>query len=364
MKKYFSNERHLAETGEAVLDLSNKEDSTTLFSYFLRDHRGRKDLADLLTNDANSFGSQLEVIRNLFESGKLEEAKAAIDGVLTSDPVEKLELALETARYFYFKGDWQSCRTVTEFLVNHKKTLPTTRMTAYQLLGLSFYHLGQPLDGLQFLEKSLKMWELFPYAHGGAVSNAYVVKIYSELNRRDMAENQLEQFAHRLQQIKSVESWLPMYLTFLRAKFHFLKTHNFAAAATIYAESCVISEWLEDWQTKEKCDNDLVEFPELNKEPAHSILRGQSWIYLLESRLLLHLQPKKVFSLADSPIIESLILLLSKGETSEDQLFSQVWKFPYIKERHSAHLRSTLSSLRKKLPPSCLTVRGGIVSLR
>ena len=358
MKKYFKNEQVLAQKGESILNLSEAVDSAELFSYFLRDHRGRKDLAALVDimkpNSDENFVRNIEKIRTHFENAEFDQAKKLIGLVVTESTLENLELTLEKARLNYFQGDWQQSRTLLQYLTNHPETLPTSRLTAYQILGLCYYEELNLNESIAIFEKAVKIWDLYPYAYSGAVAAAYLIKIYCEQNQENSAKELLDYFAKNLEQINSEDSWIAMYIIYLRAQFHFYKNSNFSSAKIHFAEALVIARWSEDWQVIAKSEKDILEYPSLNKvEESHS-LRGKTWVYLPESKILLHSRPKKVFKLDDSPILNSLMVTLMNRPLTEEEIFEKVWQMTFVKERHSGHVRSTLSSLRKKLPAGCL----------
>ncbi len=358
MKKYFKNEQILAQKGDSILALSEAMGSAELFSYFLRDHRGRKDLAGLVEimapNSEKEFTHVIEKIRNHLESAEFNQARIIINNFKTEDTIEDLELTLEKARLLYFQGDWQQSRDLLEYLIKHSETLPTSRLTAYQVLGLCHYEELNLNEAIFAFEKAVKIWEIYPYAYSGAVAAAYLIKIYCEQGRESLAEELLNYFSKNLEQVTSEDTWITMYLIYLRARFHFFKNQNFQLAKICFTEAFVIARWADDWQVIAKSEKDILDYPLLKAVQENLSLNGKMWVYLPESKILLQSRPKKITRLDQSPILHSLLILLANGPITEEEIFAKVWGMPYVKERHSGHVRSTISSLRKKLPKGCL----------
>jgi tetratricopeptide (TPR) repeat protein len=344
MKKYFKNEQALAQKGE--IKLGSGEDSTQVLSYYLRDHQGRSDLSQLLQvakPEKNSFSKNLEEIRNLLANGDIEEANNLIGSTPAIDVTEKLELLLEKSRYRYFRNEFESAITLLEIITKQEETLPISRLTAFQLLGVCYYQLGQPETAIEALKKVVNLWEIFPYAHSGASGAAHLVKIYSDQKDFTAADRVLTRMQGWLEEQAGADLWLSRQLLFLRAKYHFHKNKSERTeAAELLKESFVLAKWLGDWEVVAVAEADL-------KILGIEIKIG-TWEFLKFSEVILITNPLKAHFLKDKPVLKGLLISLLNSPKTEEELFMEVWGMNYSNERHSDHLRKTLSKLRKILP--------------
>ncbi len=362
MKKYFEAEQIISSKGSLSLDTANE--SAEIVTYYLRTFRGRKDLAQTLhaITKEGSFVSQLEAIRNLLAERKLGPAKEIIDTCRPENAIEECELFLETARYYYFVKSYERCNETLDKILSCAEALVPTWMTAFQLKGVALYDLGQVDGAIESLKKSIQLLDLIPHTPSGVIATAHLIKILSEQQRFEEAKNYICFLENTIEGIEQSEAKLLRLLPLMRAKFHFYKNMAEPKAAFAYLqESLQVAAWLDDHEMLDKCRSDLSA---LASSEQSSVLNGEGWTFLPNAQWLLVSASRKPYELSSKPLLQQILTLLFKGPISEENFFSQIWGLNYKPEKHSPHVRATLSKLRKLLPVGALKSTDGVVVLK
>lgn len=351
------SEYNIAKTGTEKVSLGEMH-SNDLVSYFLRDVRGRPMLAEQIRNleSSDSFLARLEDIRTYLERRDLMKAKALIDSCIAETATDHAELLLEKARYYFFSSNFDLTIEILNCLVVNKDCAATTKMTAHEMLGQSYYGLDNVEKAIEHLKKATQQLEFLPYVYSGFVAGAHLVKLFAELKNFAEAKSVLNFLSQVLNGTSDQDIWISRKLLFLRALFHFQKLCA-ASSETSLQEAFVIASWLDDQNMIAKCEADFLAMGFVKP-------KLENLNFLSSSELLLIMRPRFCCRFDNSPILLKLFEALAKGPMKSEDLFLEVYGYPYDKERHSNHLRSMLSKLRKKLPPNFLMVSGGVVALK
>lgn len=358
MNKLRNAELSIAKTGDVNISLAD-QGSSDLVSYYLRDVRGRVDLAEVVRRDTQggSFVAQLESIRTHIANEEFALAKEIIDSCVSESKEEQSELSLERARYYFYTREYGICKEILQHLITDKDVLLTTKITSYELLGQSYYHMGHVERGILNLKKSMEFLDFMPFVISAYVAGAHLVKIKSEQKKFAEANEILAFLRQKLRGIKQDEIWLSRSLLVARGYCHYLKnTDQTEERRSLLHETLAVSTWLGDLEMIEKCRKDLADLGD-----KASVVRNIK--FLPQLGVLLISNPKSLGRFEASPILSKALTGLLGGEKSLEELFEYVYGYKYDKERHSMHLRSLLSKLRKKLPPNALIVKDGIIVL-
>lgn len=358
MNKLMKAEASLAKTGDTNISLAD-EGSREIVSYFLRDVRGRIDLAETIRqkSESTSFSAKIESIRMHIINGELSLAKAEIDLCVSETKDEQSELSLERARYYFYSQEYGISKEILQHLIVDKDLLMTTKITSYELLGQSYFNLGDIDDAITNLKKAMDYLDYFPFIISAYVAGAHLVKIKSEQNKFSEADDVLTFLRQKLRGIKQDEVWLSRSLVVARGYYHYLKnTGQVKLQVELLHETLAIAIWLNDLEVITKCRRDLSELDIAEVE-------AKNVNFLPTIGALLISIPKSTSRFGSSPILSKALTSLMSGEKTFDELFENVYGFRFDKERHNMHLRSLLSKLRKKLPPNMLVVKNGIIVL-
>ena len=358
MKKSMAAELDIAKTGNSHISLADAG-SSALVSYYLRDVRGRVDLAEAVNQKphAESFESHLESIRIHIANEEFTLAKEAIDLCVSESKEEQSELSLERARYYFYTKEYGISKEILQHLINDRDVLMTTKVTSYELLGQSYYYLGHVERAISNLKKSMDYLDYMPFVISSYVAGAHLAKIFSEQKKFSEANEILTFLRQKLRGIKQNEIWLSRALLVVRGNCHYLKNlGQTEKLRSLLHETLAVATWLGDLEMTERCRRDLTELGEL-------VLKPKNINFLSQLGVLLISNPKSVGRFDASPILSKALTVLIMGEKSLEELFEYVYEYKYDKERHNIHLRALLSKLRKKLPPNALLVKDGVISL-
>ncbi len=224
------------------------------------------------------------------------------------------------------------------------------------MLGQTHYSLGQFSQAEEHLTKSMDFLEFFPFARSAFVAGAHLIKLKSELKKFNEAQSVITFLEKKCKQVDQDETWLVRSLLLNRGKCHyFFHMGQMDERETCLLESFFIAEWVKDKLILRKCSQELAD-----KTPSPD--RNLNLLPL--SGVLLIKNPRKVIRLAEHPVLVKIVALLLQGAQTSEQVFEKVWELKFDKERHDQHLRSTLSKLRKKLPPDTLVVKDGKIYLQ
>ncbi len=358
MNRLAKTEIKLAKTGTDNISLQ-ESDSNELVSYFLRDVRGRPDLAQAVQQNSTNtgFSSILEQIRILIEADKLNEAKALIDRTVTTTPQEQAELMLEQGRYYFFVGELATSTEILNKLCQNKDAIPTTRMTSYELAGQAWCLAGNIEKGLDCLRKATKQLEFLPYVLSGYVAGAHLIKTLSELGQFTKAKVTLNFLKNKLTQLSGDEIWLARKLLVLRGEVHLYKNMNEQENMRVSLKDAFgVAHWLEDRDMVMKCVQDY-EALDLALPTANNIN------FIANAGALLIMAPKHFGRFDKSPVLAKMLQLILESPISTEDLFQATYRYPFDRQRHSNHLRAMLSKLRKKLPSNSLKIVNGRIEL-
>ena len=354
MSKLGKTEIKIAKYGDDNISLNDIE-SNQLISYFLRDVRGRKDLAGVLENSdsAKTFSALLERIRSCITTLNLVDAKKLIEQCVPESQHEQIELNLEHARCCFYTENFLTCIDLLQIIIGNRESLPTSRMTAFELLGQTYYKVGKTDEAISFLTRASAQLEFFPYAISGFVAGAHLVKIQSEQGDYSAAFSALDYLNGKLSRIQDDEIWLSRILLILRAKYHiFQNQKNKELALHHLQEAFWVSKWLGDLEMTDKC---LCDFESLQTTPS----KAKNFMYLPTIDGLLLFLPKRFIRFEKSPVLRKIIQCLLAGPKTHEELFSEVWGLRFNKEQHSNLIRTALTKLRAKLPDNFLKVSDG-----
>ncbi|MDZ4662547.1 MAG: hypothetical protein SGJ18_13125 [Pseudomonadota bacterium] len=358
MNKQMKFEMNIAKTGDAAISLAD-QGSAELVSYYLRDVRGRVDLASEVQRKSGyeSFTEQLEAIRTHIANEDYKKAKEMIDSCVTESIEERSELSLERARYYFYTLEYGISKEILQHLIVDRDVLLTTKITSYELLGQSYYHLGHTDRAVSNLKKSLNYLDYMPFVISSYVAGAHLVKIKSEQNKFSEAKEILDYLKQKLRGIKQDEIWLARNLLVARGYCHYLKRQGkVQELRSLLHETLAIALWLGDLEMTERCRRDLKDLGEVE-------LKSKNINFLEGLGVLLITNPKSISRFENSPTLSKVLICLLRGEKTLEDLFTDVYDLKYDKERHDMHLRALLSKLRKKLPPNALQVKAGLIKL-
>lgn len=354
MKTIAKIELELAENGKTTIDDDGNADG---ISYYLRAHNGRRDLGEVVRANSQStqFLSQLENIRTFFKRFEYQQAKNIIDQCQPTSVVEQNELNLENARYYYFVHEYQTAFEILQKLIDSSDVLLTSRITANEIAGQCLYHLHKKETAISYFKKSMQYLETLPFTFSAFVAGAHLVKTYSELKDFKKASSALSFLKKCLGKVKQEEAWASRQLLLIRARCHFFKNSDDRSMYESHLlEALHLADWLGDKHTKNLCEKELgAVAPSTN-----------NMVLLPHSSVLLFRNPKKVSRLEGAEMLAKILMLLQVRPYTEEELFAAVWNLEYHKERHSAHLRATLSKLRRKLPDNSLLLSQGVIALK
>lgn len=348
--------------GETDLKIGvHGDEAPAVISHFLRAYRSRTDLAEIMPR-SNDFSSQLERMRNFLASGDLVSADSLLQKMKAGNDFEAAELALETFRLRFFQGRQEEALSISESLLENPYLSEISRMTCYQLRGSLFLQRKEYEQAIDELKLAATLAEIYVLASSAFSTRAFLVQAYVEVGKVTEAQDTLESLRLSLSAIAQSELWLDRLLTVIRAECHFYRvTKNFERWKSAAFEGSILSDWIGDRITKEKCEKELRD--NLISVPFSATLFS-GWAFLPERGLVLHMSPKKIIRVEHSPVALKIFTLLSGQALPADMLFEKVYGFRFSTERHSNHLRAILSKLRRLLPAGALAVKDGIISLK
>lgn len=362
MSKLKNIELQLAKSGKLSLDVSD-ESASTVFQHFIRGYMGRKDLARTLVAADDDFEASLERVRTYLSRQLVTDALGILKTIKPKNEHERNEYGLELGRCHFFCGDFKACIEELISLLKSKNLSPVTLMTTQQLIGRSYFLLGQTQEAEDALLKSADLSLVFPFADSGFVAKAYLVHFYSESKNQMLAKKFLDMIDLDLHQKISNDLWLSRKLIGLRALSHYQRAFG---AVDDLAETLnlglTIAHFINDQDMVSRCTSDLREL-QISPEIGKVLKQFQGWSYISKLKTILKNHPQEVIKLEKSSQIAEILEVLVKGPVDQQELFSQVWKLPY-QSHYANNLRATLSKVRKYLPPTALTVHNGMVILQ
>jgi tetratricopeptide (TPR) repeat protein len=361
IKKLLKAEKSLS-LGKTIT-LNVDESSSTIASYFLRAHRGRTELSEILLNtDANNdFISRLEKIRLALRKNQVDIAAELIQMTKAEDELEQNELQLEHVRLMILQKKYDDALLCSEKILASPLLAFTSKMTLHQIRGLSFIYLQNYEKAIDELKLAITLSALFPEASSGFLAHTVLAQAYSYLGDQKQAIETLTIISQHLDQVQDMDQWIEKKVQHLRAQFHFSKNFSSAnEARSFLVEAKELAEWQNLNTTVELCKSDLNDYT--TESPTKVVHHFLGWKYFPRLQLILWNHPKKSFRIKDSEQSVQILNALTMSDKSQEALFQEIWGLE-LQERYEGHLRATFSKIRSKLPVGALTVKNGIVKL-
>lgn len=144
--------------GGKTLSLPSSE--LEIYSSHLIDWDAKRSEAYLLRDQSTH---PLVRLRALIFRGRFKEAQSMLASLrsLSKDPEEITEIVIEEARLHSLQGEWNQCASLCQMLENEKMTLPS-RLVVFELLGHSYFELGEWKLAKLNLEKAETLSTVFP----------------------------------------------------------------------------------------------------------------------------------------------------------------------------------------------------------
>lgn len=349
------------------LDTINVQEASSqeLASLYLRIKRENIFLSQALMDVSNSqsIEKKFEVIRNMINLNRLELAQKYLSDLGDIPEVYLGEYFTERLRIFVFSDDFDGGIAFAK--ENQEKYFysPVTQMTFLQLYGHCLIAKKEYYKALEVLEEALRIGRIYPNVKSFYQSFGFYIVSLVHLDRLEEAKVSLLDFKSYLNQEKGTEAWPSRYQTYLRTKSYILrKEENMKELMQVLYEAKAISTWIGDQSTYEKCVSELAKLQGDFPESAYCIYT-ENFIYLKESMLVLHFDHATYHSLEKNPVLNGLLSLICEGEISYADLFQQTWNLEFHPEKHSTHVRSYISKIRKFLPKDSLKVKSEMISI-
>ncbi|MFZ4715096.1 MAG: hypothetical protein ACOYL6_15350 [Bacteriovoracaceae bacterium] len=371
MKAFTELDINLAKYGDKYIGPSSKLGSANLVSYFLRSYYGNVTASEAIKEALphhSGFDQQIDMIRDLLRTHRLDEAKEKLQTIVPETDEEKCEYLLEKARQALFSGEYQTVIDSTSDPTIHQCKNPVTRMTIHQIRGHAYIELSLWSKAESELQIAILYAKEFTQASSAIASYGFMIMIYCHLNDKQKADefHQNQQLIlDGLKEKGQEEAWLDRYLIFQRSKSRLLRRFGTQQELeSVLAEAFIIAKWANNKTIQNKCQQELAELgiDTNQKEKLKHVHFFAHWIYLEKSKIILSTTESKIERLESNPLFQKMILVLKNGPIKEEDFFRQIWNLPFS-EKHSSHLRANLSKLRKKLPSQSLKVTDQFINL-
>jgi tetratricopeptide (TPR) repeat protein len=269
-------------------------------------------------------------------------------------------------RYYLLQRKYRETVATSDRILRINETTLESLLTCYQLRGHAHIELKEYIEAEASLLKATDLGQISNTQRSLFSSIAFLMIAQLNLNKLESSKKTLSQLHEKIRQIEQIELKVDRSLILKRAEFHYYKSlRMFDEALGALIEAKTLANWLQEEACVSQCDHELSLYDEndIAKIANKIIIKRSNWDYIKSMQLLLCFEPKKITSFETLDLPKRIILALSDGPLEDSELFEKVWNLKYVSERHSQHLRSSLSSLRRLFPNGTIVYKDKKVNL-